>query len=457
MLRRVAVLVVVALVFAGVPGRGPVPFAAALENSAQSEGTAPDAGAAISATESGDVPQTQPAPEAEPAAERSDPAITPEAPPGEEIVHRRTATSRTFATATAEKFRTEVFANPIHYRNEAGKWRRIDPRLVAEGSGVTNAADTVDVDIAESAHAEELAGVQLADGLGVAFGVRGAADVPGDADARSVTFDAVLPRVDITLTSIPGGVKEELVLASPDAPRVFEFPLTLDGLTPSIGHDGGVVLRDGAGKSRAVIPPGWMQDASGSAESSVSMGVAYALVEDGTVLRVTLDDAWLDEPDRVWPVTVDPTIVRTQTSSGGNGDTWVEQGVTTPGTRPTDNDLRIGVMSDGDARWSLLKFATLGQFAGVTVTDADLVLWNWESTTCANAGTEVRRNLAVVANATATNTDDENVWTATGVTWASKPATTSSGGATASASHGKEPGCGNAALRFAMTQTVANL
>lgn len=378
-----------------------------------------------------------------------DPSPVREAPPGTEIIARRTGTSRTYATEEAGRFRTEVFSRPIHYLDEQGEWQRIDPRLKPDGASVTNAADAVDVTIANTAEAAEIAAVELADGGRVAFGLRGATAASAEVGSTSVTFDSIVPTVDMTLTSVAGGVKEEILLESPTSPRRFEFSLALEGLSAALGDDGGVQFRDASDALKAVIPPGWMRDASGVVRDAVEGGVVYTLTAGGKVLTVTLDDAWLDDPDRAWPVTVDPTIERTQNAGGGNGDTWIEQGVTSPGTRPSDTNLRIGTVSD-KARWSLLKFQTLSKFSGHTITDAKLVLWNWDSQTCSAgaAVTEVRRNLPVE--------DGLNSWNTNDVTWGTKPSTTSVGGTTSDLSFGKANTCSSAALKFDMDQAVRN-
>jgi hypothetical protein len=89
------------------------------------------------------------------------------------------------------------------------------------------------------------------------------------------------------------------------------FPLALDGLTARINEEGAVVYEDDAGQTRFETPPGWMMDSAleGGEAGVVSHGVTYRLVdrEGGQALEVKVDRAWLDDPARVYPVTVDPT------------------------------------------------------------------------------------------------------------------------------------------------------
>lgn len=99
---------------------------------------------------------------------------------------------------------------------------------------------------------------------------------------------------------------------------VYTFLLTLDGLTPTLQEDGSILLQNGDGETEYTIPAPYMMDAAGEYSDSVS----YSLREDdaGWLLTVTADAAWLDDADRAYPVTVDPTIVskkNTTTFSGG--------------------------------------------------------------------------------------------------------------------------------------------
>lgn len=374
-----------------------------------------------------------------------------EATPGEEIVSRRSANSRTFATATPDKFKTQLFSRPVHYRT-GGKWARIDPRLVRDDDGTfTNNADEVNVDIARSAGGE-LGRVELGEGRAVGFSLAHARDVAGDATSARVTFEQVRPGVDLALSAVPGGIKEEIVLESAASLRVFDFPLRLDGLTASLTPTGSVALDDEEGQTQAVIPHGWMVDASEI--RNVSTGVQYQLLRSGgeSTLRVTVDDAWLDDADRVWPVTVDPTIVLAKGTTN-NGDAWVNQAAPTT-SYGADTSLAIGATSGG-VRRALAKFAGIDDFAGRTISHADLVLYNWSSATCTAKGSRVRRNYPV-DNGTPGDTTDDNSWNVNKVNWNNRPATAAISGASANVSHGNEPGCANAKIYYPMTQAVRN-
>lgn len=261
--RRIALTVVLSLVFAAVPSGWVTQVARAAEAAATVAGDAESAVWEAPPTSVSDGPSAADR-VAEADQEHESPAISVDGDlavlaPGEEVVGRRSEYARTVATANADRFVTEVFDRPVHFRGAAGAWERIDPRLTPVGPGaVGNAADAVDTEIATRASASSLGRVVLPGGGSISFRLAGAAAVEGDVSATSVSYESVLPGVDVRLSSVPGGLKEELVLASPSAQRVFDFPLELQGLTASLTDAGEVALTDDAGRVRGVIPQGWM-------------------------------------------------------------------------------------------------------------------------------------------------------------------------------------------------------
>ncbi|MFF3393655.1 LamG-like jellyroll fold domain-containing protein [Streptomyces sp. NPDC002669] len=242
----------------------------------------------------------------------------------EEIVAERDARSRTYANQDGTRT-TEISTTPINYRDGKGGWRPIDAKLTgrksagngsggdgraardADGgaSGWTNTADSVGLALAARADAPRLASLTLPSGESFGYALSGAAAVPGRADGTRVAYERVLPDTDLWLDSQAGGVKETLVLHSASAPAEYLFPLALDGLDAAV-RDGAVVLTGSDGRTRAVIPAGFMTDARGA----TSYAVRYALVDrDGRpALKVTADRGWLTDPDRVFPVRVDPSV-----------------------------------------------------------------------------------------------------------------------------------------------------
>ncbi|QFZ19014.1 RHS repeat-associated core domain-containing protein [Saccharothrix syringae] len=241
-----------------------------------------------------------------------------------EIPEARTEYERTYANTDGTET-TEFSGARLNYRDRDGKWVPIDTRLVGDpGKGWHNAADEVDVRVAPKSGADELVTLTVDDDHSVSYTLAGATASAGAVDGSTVTYAGVRPKVDLKLESLPGGVKETLVLAAADAPTSFTFPLRLQNLTPRV--DGGqVVFTDAAGAQRAVIPPGSMVDANGATSTAVS----YRL--SGTDLELTVDPAWLRDPARAFPVAVDPTVKLPVTGEAADMSMYVRGGTSSPG------------------------------------------------------------------------------------------------------------------------------
>ncbi|GLZ15023.1 hypothetical protein Acsp04_52580 [Actinomadura sp. NBRC 104425] len=227
-----------------------------------------------------------------------------------ELPERRDAHARTFANADGTES-TEFSARPINYRRPDGTWAPVDTRLVPVGAhgrqGWRNAADAVDIRLAPRTGAGVTVRMSLGAGQEVGYGLQGADAAQGWAHERGVTYPDVWRDTDLKVDVGSGSVKETIVLRSAKAPRTFVFPLSLRGLSAKVAG-GQVVFTDAAGRTRAVVPAGFMTD---SAETPASSnGVSYSIVAAGGVpaLRVDVDGAWLSDPARAFPVMVDPSV-----------------------------------------------------------------------------------------------------------------------------------------------------
>jgi RHS repeat-associated protein len=235
---------------------------------------------------------------------------TSAAPTGEEIPALRTATSATFELPSGER-QVEIFESPINFK-EDGKWRRIDTGLEeAPGAGLTNGQNSFDLRLPEAmgegpirfAEDEQWVSSRL---LGQTAGIE-------EVEGATATYETAGGAVAFDLTSTTAGVKEEIVLDDYSAPSSFTFELKASsGLTPELAADGSVRFNDKMGETFALLPAPTIADSSATTPGLPGEHVAYALTQgDGGSWRlaVTADREWLEDPARVWPVTIDPTIV----------------------------------------------------------------------------------------------------------------------------------------------------
>ncbi|GAB1510927.1 RHS repeat-associated core domain-containing protein [Actinophytocola sp. KF-1] len=282
---------------------------------------------------------------------------------------RRDAHRRTYANTDGTET-TEFSATPINYRDTRGDWQPIDTTLTTGADGWVNHTNAASLAFAARGDDAELAAMRFGDHR-VAYGLAGARPVPGTAAGATVTYPGIRPGVDLELTARPGGVKETVVLRDSSAPREFRFPLRTD-LRPAL-RAGQLVLTGNDGATRAVIPPGDMVDAA----AALSTAVTYRL--DGTTLVVTLDDAWLTDPARRYPVRVDPTVSLPVADGAADAGMYVRGGTATSG----GSELQVGNV-DGAPTASYLKFAGLTDTLRFhTIYGAQLQLVNFHAQTCA--------------------------------------------------------------------------
>ncbi|WP_329105020.1 ricin-type beta-trefoil lectin domain protein [Micromonospora sp. NBC_01699] len=293
-----------------------------------------------------------------------------------------------------------VYTSPVNFRAADGSWQPIDPTLEQRPDGRLHArANSLRVSVANpdagtGARARNLApsgttdpststvtGTELAlltlpTGETFGYGLDGAADVTPVVDGAVATYPEILPLTDVELQSMDTGLKETLVLKSPDAASSWVFPLHLNGLTPHLVETGSIELRNADDEAVAWIPRGFMEDSKVDPQSGAPLQgpVTYELITlDGgqPALRVTAAEAWLHDPARVYPVRVDPTA-----AIATNADVFVDDD---SDTANTDGDnLAVGTYNGGGVKArSFLAFDQWGNdgLNGLRYTDAQLKLF----------------------------------------------------------------------------------
>ena len=324
---------------------------------------------------------------------------------GEEVVAERTAFSTTFETAVEGVFETEIHAGPVNYETDTGEWAPIDVDLDDQDADAdADAAFVADqgpvtVTIGRQPAEGALVTVAVADGPSVGYTFAGASEASTatleDSDTpRQVTFRELAEGVDVRLESVAHGVKEDIVLASAEASRELLFPLTVEGVTARADTDGGISFLDDADRVRLRMPPGFMVDSSQPEQrtGATSTGVTLQLVEtadEQPAVRVALDDAWLDDPARVYPVTIDPSLFM----ETPDADTYIDDATTLD--RSTLTTLEVGAAA-GDPvvqHRAFLRFSGLDALpAGANVQSAGLLLTQIAGpTSCQSTPLEVYR------------------------------------------------------------------
>ncbi|WP_406505326.1 LamG-like jellyroll fold domain-containing protein [Streptomyces sp. NBC_00212] len=308
-----------------------------------------------------------------------------------EQVAERARQARTFLNEDGTRT-TRFYDEPVNFQ-DGGQWKEVDTRLVrsagartmsASDQGWAPAATESPISFGDYANSDPVVQIAYGQGASVGYAVEGASAAKGTADGSVIRYPDIRTAADLELLAGSDSVKETVVLKSKDAPTEWRFPLALNGLTARLADKGGVDFVDAGGTVQAWMPPGWMED-SKSAENAnqgeISSGVRYSLVEEAgrQILVVSLDQQWLSDPARVFPVKVDPSVNRFDATVA----TYVQYPYNQNFT--SDTVMKVGTPNGGSS-----KAAGLLRFAGVEntlknawVLNANLSLYNTWSYSCA--------------------------------------------------------------------------
>jgi hypothetical protein len=279
-----------------------------------------------------------------------------------------------------------VYAQPVQVGDGAGGWRSVDLSLVADGNGAwVPVAGPLGVVLAGAPSG----GVAVTSPVG-RFVMRheGATGSGGEVEGSMLRFGSGLGagrdlRVEVTAT----GVKDSLVLSDVSGGGSYVVGISVPA---------GVVARQGSGRVEFV------DTASGAVVSWYGSGVAWdsarglevfglggdvavdvRLLDSvaGGLVRVgvSVAEGWLHAPDRVFPVTVDPSWHFTTDDSGGV-DTYVRSD-NPDGAYGGSAELHVGLVSSGVAERALVRWP-VGVDANSYVLEAHVNMYNHWSVGC---------------------------------------------------------------------------
>ncbi|MFT4285139.1 MAG: PA14 domain-containing protein, partial [Protaetiibacter sp.] len=260
-----------------------------------------------------------------------------------------------------------------------GDWVPVDEKL-ARVVGGWEAAEHPLAPVFSQRSGGEVATV-TAGGYSLSWRLLGAADVRGSVgmyrggEQGPLRFRDVLDGVDLEYEVEPSLVKESMVLAAaPEEAPEYRWVLTAPGLAVVPDDAGGFAVVDADGGVRFSIPTPIMWDSSG--ESGVrepeTAPVAAAVEPYGDekagqwLLTLRPDQAWLADPQRVYPVTVDPS------TGWGASNKWSvkSDGVVQSGQTWFGNPWQ----ANHAIYWRGFAQYPLGNLAGTYVFDTELVL-----------------------------------------------------------------------------------
>ncbi|MGQ0631256.1 MAG: DNRLRE domain-containing protein [Sporichthyaceae bacterium] len=361
-----------------------------------------------------------------------------------EVVSARTEYETTFANPDGT-WTTDAYSGRIRVR-EDGVLREIDLTMVKHADGTVGPRrhpHGLRLTRKTTGGVDDVVTVTAKGGRGVSLGWGKALPEPV-LDGERAIYRGITAGVDMVIEARRSGFEQTFVIAEvPTAPLSWSVPLRTTGVDARVAADGSVVFTDSTGKGKGEevyrIPAGVAWDAvvdPNTGDRANISPVTFSLRQAGrgkAVLTVTPDAAWLMDPARVAPITVDPNYA--DGTIAPNFDAFVQQGVTT--NQGADVDLKIGNNGAGQKARSFLRFPA-APVAGKAIVSADLNLYMNHSWSCTNRAWEVW---------TTGRADPDTTWT-NQPSWTAKIATTST-------TKGYSSACGNDWVKVPVKNTVA--
>ncbi|GDY32781.1 hypothetical protein GTS_44140 [Gandjariella thermophila] len=202
---------------------------------------------------------------------------------------------------------------PLNVRDAAGQWQPVDTGLQVDAGSKRAVAKRHVLNPSLASRADDPALVSVAtDGAKASLRFEGAAPSPAKVNGSAVSYADVAPDTDLDYEVTSSLLKETVLVKRPPAAgkASWRFHLDVDGVTPELDQAGEVLFKDATGAVRMAIPPVTTWDsAGGDSKPPAITGGRYQLdrAASGWTLTVSVDEAWLHDPKRVYPVHVDPT------------------------------------------------------------------------------------------------------------------------------------------------------
>ncbi|MCL2654621.1 MAG: DNRLRE domain-containing protein [Coriobacteriia bacterium] len=217
--------------------------------------------------------------------------------------------------------------------------------------------------------------------------------------------------VDVDYVIGPLGVKDNLILKSPQAQHEFISDYDIGDLTARQTDSKTIDLMDETGSVVATLSAPYMTDSA----DDISYDLTLSIVNNSSgklSVKLSADKTWLTSKDRAYPVVIDPMLQSVQTTYQ---QAYVASGQ--PSTAHPYGDMYVGY--DGNAykiARGYLRFDFPTIPTGSIVLEANLAMYQYSYSAVPSNTTATTYTLHPVTDTT---------WTANTLTWNNKPGYTS--------------------------------
>ncbi|MGE7717885.1 DNRLRE domain-containing protein [Priestia megaterium] len=224
-----------------------------------------------------------------------------------ELTSKRTKYSTRYLNPDGT-FTEQIFLDPQFYQDPSDKkWKKIDNTLkvsTKKAGKLENTANDVKTWLSNQAGTSDLASVEK-DGKSVSLVPLQAKNVKGISKGNEITYPGIFLDTDARYSINGDTLKEDLILQQYHT-NTFTFELKLKGVKPVVGKDGSISFTDSKNNKVWYFKNLFMTDASGKYSDKVSLKLREE--NEKTYVDVIADQAFLQDKDTKYPVTIDPSI-----------------------------------------------------------------------------------------------------------------------------------------------------
>ena len=279
---------------------------------------------------------------------------------------QRTENSKTFLLDDGTKMFVD-YGEPVHYKNSKNEWVDYDNTLVKsdDNSTYSNKESDVNVSLSKNTSSDSLVSVENdkheiswnyddANKSNIVVQNGKTNDDKNDTTLDNITSNAeyknIYNNVDLQCNVTTKGVKENIVLNSPNAKNEYVISYNIGKLTPKLKDDNTIDLYNGKNVVYTISAP-YMVDANQKYSENISLEILNHK-DDTMQVKLIADKDFLLSSDIKYPVTIDPEI-----SSGQVSNT--KYSYVGYGTSSTKYNPPYTLSSSEYIRWVITKLPTL--------------------------------------------------------------------------------------------------
>ena len=243
-----------------------------------------------------------------------------------ELKEKRTRNSKLFENQD-HSFTREIYLDAVHYE-EDGSWKEMDDTLEEgpdEGSALLDQGGEAGLPESEKSGQKDFvnkkglwkvrfsnkykkqgAVILTKDRYQISWAMEGAEKVKARKNgAKKLIYPGVMQDVDIHLRVSGENVKEDIIRISREAPEGFCYIYQMKDLD-AVQDGNRVAFVNETGEEIFAAAAPLMKDADGNISEAVTVTLEKG--QESCRIRFTPDKAWMEAPERSYPVVIDPVI-----------------------------------------------------------------------------------------------------------------------------------------------------